>query len=33
MSKQCVCLKEHELDQPGLEVYSGCDYLATSCRV
>ncbi|CAM8955896.1 unnamed protein product [Rhodiola kirilowii] len=33
MSKQCVCLKEHELDQPGLEIYSGCDYLATSCRV
>ncbi|CAM8949850.1 unnamed protein product [Rhodiola kirilowii] len=33
MSKQCVCLEEHELDQPGLEIYSGCDYLATSCRV
>lgn len=33
MSKRCVCLKEEELEQPGLELYEGCDYLAKSCRV
>lgn len=33
MSKQCVCLKDHELNRQGLEVYNGCDHLASSCRV
>ncbi|GAB4842863.1 hypothetical protein Ancab_012841, partial [Ancistrocladus abbreviatus] len=33
ISKRCVCLKEEELDQPGLEVYQGCDYLAKTCKV
>ncbi|XP_042961918.1 membrane-associated progesterone-binding protein 4 isoform X2 [Carya illinoinensis] len=33
MSKRCVCFKEDQLDQPGLEVYDGCDFLATTCRV
>ncbi|KAE8706761.1 Membrane-associated progesterone-binding protein 4 [Hibiscus syriacus] len=33
MSKRCACYNEDQLDQPGLEVYSGCDYLANRCRV
>ncbi|KNA06020.1 hypothetical protein SOVF_184960 [Spinacia oleracea] len=33
MSKRCVCLKEEELKQPGLEVYEGCDYHAKACKV
>lgn len=33
MSKRCVCFKEDELSQPGLEVYKGCDYLANICKV
>lgn len=33
MSKRCACFKEDELDQPGLEVYEGCDYLAKTCPV
>jgi len=33
MSKRCACFKEDQLDQPGLEVYDGCDLLAKTCRV
>ncbi|KVH95832.1 cytochrome b5-like heme/steroid binding domain-containing protein [Cynara cardunculus var. scolymus] len=33
MSKRCACYKETELDQPGLEVYEGCDYLSKACRL
>ncbi|KAJ0049254.1 hypothetical protein Pint_16896 [Pistacia integerrima] len=33
MSKRCVCFEVDQLDQPGLEVYEGCDYLAKTCRV
>ncbi|XP_021735340.1 membrane-associated progesterone-binding protein 4-like isoform X1 [Chenopodium quinoa] len=33
MSKRCVCLKEDELQQSGLEVYEGCDYHAKACKV
>lgn len=33
MSKRCVCLKEEELEQAGLEVYEGCEYLASACKV
>ncbi|XP_062158955.1 membrane-associated progesterone-binding protein 4 [Alnus glutinosa] len=33
MSKRCACFKEDQLDQPGLEVYDGCDFLAKTCRV
>ncbi|TYI50119.1 hypothetical protein E1A91_D12G079700v1 [Gossypium mustelinum] len=33
MSKRCACYNEDQLGQPGLEVYSGCDYLAKRCRV
>ncbi|KAL8494491.1 hypothetical protein ACS0TY_025335 [Phlomoides rotata] len=33
MSKRCACFKEDELGQEGLEVYDGCDYLATKCRL
>ncbi|KAH7554394.1 hypothetical protein ACOSQ2_028616 [Xanthoceras sorbifolium] len=33
MSKRCACFREDELNQPGLEVYEGCDYLAKTCRV
>ncbi|EXC35016.1 hypothetical protein L484_017717 [Morus notabilis] len=33
MSKRCACFKEDELDQPGLEVYEGCDYHAKTCPV
>ncbi|XP_074307751.1 membrane-associated progesterone-binding protein 4 [Silene latifolia] len=32
-SKRCVCLKEEELENPGLEVYEECDYLAKACKV
>lgn len=33
MSKRCACFQEHELEQAGLEVYEGCDYLAKKCRL
>ncbi|XP_048328803.2 membrane-associated progesterone-binding protein 4 [Ziziphus jujuba] len=33
MSKRCACFRQDQLDQPGLEVYEGCDYLAKTCRV
>ncbi|GMI67493.1 membrane-associated progesterone binding protein 4 [Hibiscus trionum] len=33
MSKRCACYNEDQLGQPGLEVYSGCDYLAKRCQV
>lgn len=33
MSKRCACFLEDQLDQQGLEVYEGCDYLAQTCRV
>ncbi|KAJ4823345.1 Membrane-associated progesterone-binding protein 4 [Turnera subulata] len=33
MSKRCACFKDYQLDQPGLEVYEGCDFLAKACRV
>ncbi|KAK8717156.1 hypothetical protein V6N13_044433 [Hibiscus sabdariffa] len=33
MSRRCACYSEDQLGQPGLEVYSGCDYLAKRCRV
>ncbi|PQM34518.1 membrane-associated progesterone-binding protein 4 [Prunus yedoensis var. nudiflora] len=33
MSKRCACFKEDQLDQSGLEVYEGCDFLAKTCRV
>ncbi|XP_039014402.1 membrane-associated progesterone-binding protein 4-like [Hibiscus syriacus] len=33
MSKRCACYNEDQLGEPGLEVYSGCDYLAKRCRV
>lgn len=33
MSKRCACFREDQLGRPGLEVYSGCDYLANTCRV
>ncbi|XP_059661892.1 membrane-associated progesterone-binding protein 4 [Cornus florida] len=33
MSKRCVCLRDDELDQPGLEIYEGCDYFGTLCRL
>ena len=33
MSKRCACYKETELDQPGLELYEGCDYLSKACRL
>ena len=33
MSKRCACFKEEDLDQPGLEVYKGCDYSAKTCRL
>ncbi|KAH9615888.1 hypothetical protein KSS87_003004 [Heliosperma pusillum] len=32
-SKRCVCLKEEELENPGLQVYEECDYLAKACKV
>lgn len=33
MSKRCACFQERELEQAGLEVYKGCDYLAKKCRL
>ncbi|KAF8007604.1 hypothetical protein BT93_K1570 [Corymbia citriodora subsp. variegata] len=33
MSKRCACFTEDQLNNPGLEVYQGCDYLAKTCRV
>ncbi|OIW14424.1 hypothetical protein TanjilG_20870 [Lupinus angustifolius] len=33
MSKRCVCFNDSQLDQPGLEVYEGCDFHAKKCRV
>ncbi|KAL5148334.1 Membrane-associated progesterone-binding protein 4 [Glycine soja] len=33
MSKRCACFEDSQLDQPGLEVYEGCDYHATRCKV
>lgn len=33
MSKRCACFKQTDLDQPGLEVYEGCDYLSKVCRL
>lgn len=33
MSKRCACFNQTDLDQPGLEVYAGCDYLSKSCRL
>ncbi|RDY06066.1 Membrane-associated progesterone-binding protein 4 [Mucuna pruriens] len=33
MSKRCACFQDSQLDQPGLEVYEGCDYHATRCKV
>ncbi|KAL6137093.1 hypothetical protein ACLB2K_062388 [Fragaria x ananassa] len=33
MSKRCACFKEDQLDQSGLEVYKGCDFLAKTCPV
>jgi hypothetical protein len=32
MSKRCACFEKSQLDQPGLEVYEGCDYLANRCK-
>ncbi|KAL5989924.1 Membrane-associated progesterone-binding protein 4 [Asimina triloba] len=31
MSRRCACFKEEELDQPGLEMYEGCDRLSQKC--
>ncbi|XP_031105566.1 membrane-associated progesterone-binding protein 4 [Ipomoea triloba] len=33
MSKRCACFKKDELDQQGLEVYEGCDYFASKCKL
>ncbi|GMP40584.1 hypothetical protein CsSME_00010965 [Camellia sinensis var. sinensis] len=33
VSKRCACFIEEELNQPGLEVYSGCDHFAKLCRL
>ncbi|XP_048434269.1 membrane-associated progesterone-binding protein 4 isoform X2 [Pyrus x bretschneideri] len=33
MSTRCACFNEDQLDQPGLKIYEGCDYLAKTCRV
>ncbi|KAL6985632.1 Membrane-associated progesterone-binding protein 4 [Sarracenia purpurea var. burkii] len=33
VSKRCACFKEEELNQPGLEVYKGCDHFAKLCRL
>lgn len=33
MSKRCACYNETDLDQPGLEIYEGCDYLSKVCRL
>ncbi|GAU39163.1 hypothetical protein TSUD_147850 [Trifolium subterraneum] len=32
MSKRCACFEKSQLDQPGLEVYEGCDYHANRCK-
>ncbi|KAF6159413.1 hypothetical protein GIB67_032184 [Kingdonia uniflora] len=33
MTRRCACFTEEELNQPGLEVYNGCDHLAKVCPV
>ncbi|KAM7464307.1 hypothetical protein LguiA_032428 [Lonicera macranthoides] len=33
MSKRCACFPESQLGQPGLQLYSGCDYFAHLCRL
>ncbi|XP_031397355.1 membrane-associated progesterone-binding protein 4 isoform X2 [Punica granatum] len=33
MSKRCACFRKDQLDNPGLEVYSGCDPLSNTCAV
>ncbi|KAK3148056.1 hypothetical protein QOZ80_3BG0290060 [Eleusine coracana subsp. coracana] len=33
VSQRCACFQEDELNKPGVVVYEGCDYLATSCKV
>ncbi|KAK7306886.1 hypothetical protein VNO77_44846 [Canavalia gladiata] len=33
MSKRCACFEDSQLGQPGLELYDGCDYHATRCKV
>ncbi|XP_031499077.1 membrane-associated progesterone-binding protein 4 isoform X2 [Nymphaea colorata] len=33
ISQRCACFKEDELDQPGLEVYAGCDPSSKVCVV
>ncbi|KAL1823223.1 hypothetical protein ACET3Z_010001 [Daucus carota] len=33
MSKRCACFNKAELDQPGLEVYEGCEYFSNLCRL
>ncbi|KAL2938863.1 Membrane-associated progesterone-binding protein 4 [Bienertia sinuspersici] len=33
MSKRCVCIREEDLEQPGLQVYEGCSYYAQACKV
>ncbi|KAI7989622.1 Membrane-associated progesterone-binding protein 4 [Camellia lanceoleosa] len=33
VSKRCACFNEEELNQPGLEVYSGCDHFAKLCQL
>ncbi|XP_027338726.1 membrane-associated progesterone-binding protein 4 isoform X1 [Abrus precatorius] len=33
MSKRCACFEDSQLGQPGLELYEGCDYHATRCKV
>ncbi|KAF6176816.1 hypothetical protein GIB67_026503 [Kingdonia uniflora] len=33
MTRRCACFTEEELNQPGLEVYNGCDHLAKICPV
>ncbi|KAE9467471.1 hypothetical protein C3L33_00636, partial [Rhododendron williamsianum] len=33
VSKRCACFTEDELNQPGLEVYEGCDHLSKLCRL
>ncbi|KAL8171740.1 hypothetical protein V2J09_023544 [Rumex salicifolius] len=33
MSKRCACMERERLEEPGSEVYQGCDFLATRCKV
>ncbi|XAR69192.1 hypothetical protein NMG60_11000694 [Bertholletia excelsa] len=33
VSKRCACFSEEALNQPGLELYDGCDYLDKHCRL